>query len=92
MKEKIVIFGLLLLLLPLLQAKSNTESASALFTKGNKSYDEGKFDQAIAEYEKIVNLGIKNYQVFYNLGNAYFRQNQLWKAILNYRRAFVLKP
>jgi tetratricopeptide (TPR) repeat protein len=92
MEKKIVIFGLLLLLLPLLQVKAELGSATALFKKGNQSYDEGKFDQAIQEYEKIVDLKIKNSQVFYNLGNAYFRQNQLGKAILNYRRALVLEP
>ena len=80
------------LLYPLLYASADTESATALFNKGNQYYDGGKFDQAIEEYEKIVNLGIKNYQVFYNLGNAYFRQNQLGKAVLNYRRALVFKP
>jgi tetratricopeptide (TPR) repeat protein len=80
------------LLLPLYKAVADTESATALFNKGNQYYDEGKFDQAIEEYEKIINLGIKNYQVYYNLANAYFRQNQLGQAILSYRRALVLKP
>ncbi len=92
MKEKIILTGLLFLFLPLCGASADTESATALFSKGNQYYDGGKFDQAIEEYEKIVNLGIKNYQVFYNLGNAYFRQNQLGKAVLNYRRALVFKP
>ena len=78
--------------LPLYKAIADTESATALFNKGNQYYDDGKFDQAIEEYEKIINLGIKNYQVYYNLGNAYFRQNQLGNAILSYRRALVLKP
>ncbi len=91
-KLEIVVFAILLLLLPLCIAMADTKSAVALFGKGNKSYDEGKFDQAIEEYEKIVNLGLKNYQVFYNLGNSYFRQNQLGKAILNYKRALVLQP
>ena len=94
MKEKIVIFGLLalFLLLPLFEAKADLESAKVLFKKGNQGYEEGKFDQAIGEYEKILDLGIKNFKVFYNLGNAYFRQNQLGRAILSYRRALILQP
>jgi tetratricopeptide (TPR) repeat protein len=92
MRKKSILIGLFLLLLPLYKAVADTESATALFNKGNQYYDEGKFDQAIEEYEKIINLGIKNYQVYYNLGNAYFRQNQLGQAILSYRRALVLKP
>jgi len=92
MKKVIVLIGFLFLLLPLCAASADTESATALFNQGNQYYEGGKFDQAIAEYEKIVNLGVKNYQVFYNLGNSYFRQNQLGKSVLSYRRALVLKP
>ncbi|HEX7400629.1 MAG TPA: tetratricopeptide repeat protein [candidate division Zixibacteria bacterium] len=92
MRKKTVLIGLFILFLPLYKAIADTESATALFNKGNQYYDDGKFDQAIEEYEKIINLGIKNYQVYYNLGNAYFRQNQLGNAILSYRRALVLKP
>ncbi len=92
MREKIVIFGILVLLLPLFEANADAESANVLFKKGNQSYEEGKFDQAIEAYESILDLGIKNFRVFHNLGNAHFRQNQLGKAIANYRRALVLEP
>ena len=92
MKPTKVFLAIAFLLFPSVCAKADTESATALFNQGNKYYDEGKFDQAVEEYEKIVYLDIKNYQVYYNLGNAYFRQNQLGKAILSYRRALALKP
>lgn len=92
MRSKVAIFGLLVLLIPLLEVHADLASATALFKKGNQSYEEGKFDEAIQEYEKILNLGVKNFKVFYNLGNAYFRQNELGKSILNYRRALALEP
>jgi len=92
LKPTKVFLAIAFLLFPSVCAKADTESATALFNQGNKYYDEGKFVQAVEEYEKIINLGIKNYQVYYNLGNAYFRQNQLGKAILSYRRALALKP
>jgi hypothetical protein len=92
MRKKIAILGLITILLFLSEAQADIESATALFQKGNESYEAGNFDQAIEEYQKIVNLGIKNAKVFYNLGNAYFRKNQLGKAILNYRKALVLEP
>jgi tetratricopeptide (TPR) repeat protein len=72
--------------------REQSRTACAFFQKGNQSYEEGKFDQAIEEYEEILNLGIKDFKVFYNLGNAHFRQKQLGKAILNYRRALDLRP
>ena len=92
MKKRIAILGLIALLFFLSEAQADIESATALFKKGNESYDAGNFDQAIEEYQKIVDLGIKNSKVFYNLGNAYFRKSQLGKAILNYRKALALEP
>jgi tetratricopeptide (TPR) repeat protein len=92
MRGKLAIFALLTLLIPLFEAQADLASATALFQKGNQSYEDGRFEQAVEEYEKILNLGVKNFRVFYNLGNAYFRQNQLGKAVLNYRRALALEP
>jgi len=92
MKIKVAILILLALSLPKSEARADIETASVLFHKGNQSYEEGRFDQAIEEYEEILNLGIKDFKVFYNLGNAHFRQNQLGRAILSYRRALALRP
>ena len=92
MKKRITILGFFTILFFLCEAKADIESATALFQKGNENYEAGNFDQAIEEYERIVDLGIKNPKVFYNLGNAYFRKNQHGKAVLNYRRALSLDP
>ena len=92
MKIWLTILGLVGILFFLSEAKADVESATALFQKGNEAYEAGEFDQAVEEYQKIVGLGIKNSKVFYNLGNVYFRKNQLGKAILSYRRALSLDP
>ena len=92
MKKRIAVLALLALLLSVPRAGADLETAGALFDKGNQSYEEERFDQAIEQYEEILNLGVKDFRVFYNLGNAHFRQNQLGKAILNYRRALDLRP
>jgi tetratricopeptide (TPR) repeat protein len=92
MNKKTAILGFIATLFFFSVAQADIESATALFQKGNESYDTGNFDQAIEEYQKIVDLGIKNSKVFYNLGNAYFRKNRLGEAILNYRRALALEP
>jgi tetratricopeptide (TPR) repeat protein len=91
-RSAVVMIATWLVLVPWLAARGDVESATALFQKGNQSYEEGQFDQAVAEYEKILHLGVKNFKVFYNLGNAYFRQNHLGKAVVNYRRALLLEP
>ena len=92
MRKKIAILGLITILFFLSEAQADIESATALFQKGNESYEAGNFDQAIEQYQRILDLGIKNSKVFYNLGNACFRKNQLGKAILNYRKALALEP
>lgn len=92
MKRGFAILGSIIVLFFLSEVKADTESATALFKKGNESYEAADFDQAIGQYERIIDLGIRNSKVFYNLGNAYFRKNQLGRAILNYRRALSLDP
>src|ERR1017187_530030 len=55
----------------------------------NQLYDAGKFAEAAAAYEKIEP---KTAHVYYNLGNAWFRQDKRGLAILNYAQARRLAP
>jgi len=59
------------------------------FKAANQLYDEGKFAEAVAAYERIEP---KTAHVYYNLGNACFREGKLGLAILNYERARRLVP
>ncbi len=59
------------------------------FKAANQLYDAGKFAEAAAAYEKIEP---KTAHVYYNLGNAWFRENKLGLALLNYARARRLAP
>jgi tetratricopeptide (TPR) repeat protein len=71
----------------LLTVSAAADEAASLFQQGNKFYEAGNFQQAVAAYEKILTTGKANWQVYYNLGNAYYKQKQFGKAILNYERA-----
>ncbi len=62
------------------------------FEAGNKFYEEKKYDQAIAEYEKVLAENIESSTIYFNLGNSYFKKGDLGKAILNYHRAKRLEP
>jgi len=68
------------------------QSNDALWEKANKLYIEGKFDQAIETYQKINNSGFESAELFYNLGNAYYKLNSYPKAILYYEKALQLSP
>jgi len=89
MKTRIVIScaGLWLLCASILAAEP-----SAQFAKANQEYAAGDFKAAIDDYEELVRSGQDTPNLFYNLGNAYFRKNDFGRAILNYERALALDP
>ncbi|MDY0101946.1 MAG: tetratricopeptide repeat protein [Lentimicrobium sp.] len=62
------------------------------FEKANKAYMAGFYENAITIYEDILNTGQASPEIYYNLGNAYFKNDELSKAVLNYERALKLEP
>ena len=62
----------------------------AEFAKANQEFAQTHFKEAIAGYEGLVRAGQWNANLFYNLGNAYFRARDFGRAILNYERALAL--
>lgn len=74
----------LLLLIPL--------SASAVTKeRADSAYAQEHYQQAIADYEALLKSGVSA-DLYYNLGNAYYRTDNITKAILNYERALLLSP
>jgi len=63
-----------------------------LFAVGNAAYEEERYDDAVAAYQKIPGFGLNDPRVLYNLGNAFFRLGRLGPAILSYERALRLDP
>src|SRR5207248_10243064 len=61
------------------------------FDKANQEYAQGHFNEAIAGYETLVRSGPLSANLFYDLGNAYFRMVDFGSAILNYERALALE-
>jgi len=82
--SKATIALLLMLLLPL--------SANAI-TKANADscYVRQQYQQAIADYEEILKGGASA-DIYYNLGNAYYRMDNYTRAVINYERALLLSP
>ena len=74
----------------LLVAASAFAQSDAEFAKGNQEYAQGNFKEAINNYEAVVRAGHWNANLFYDLGNAYFRTRDFGRAILNYERALAL--
>jgi hypothetical protein len=61
-------------------------------SKANQRYENGQFTEAIEIYQSLVEQGVKDGRLYYNLGNAYFKTGDLGRAVLNYRRAQDLLP
>ena len=62
------------------------------FVDANGAYRAGLFPEAAQAYEHLVASSVADPVVFYNLGNAYYRNGQLAEAIANYERALALDP
>ena len=81
---KTVTAVLLMLLLPLgAQAVTKAEADSA--------YAQGHYQQAITDYQALLKQGASA-DLYYNLGNAYYRSENITQAVLNYERALLLSP
>lgn len=67
-------------------------SQSALFEQGNAYYADQQYSQAIDSYEALLQQNMESAALYYNLGNAHFKNGDLGLAVLNYLRAQRLEP
>ena len=74
------------------RAAGASRSPDELFARGYEQYSRGDYAAAADSYREILSAGIRNSRVFYNLGNACFRRNQIGQAILYYEKALRLDP
>jgi len=63
-----------------------------IFMRGNRFYESGEYEAAREEYEKLERAGYAGANLFFNLGNAFFKLDRKGMAILFYRRALKLRP
>jgi tetratricopeptide (TPR) repeat protein len=70
----------------------HAESAGRLYEIGTDAYKAKNYQQAIGAYQKLISDGYRNAAVYYNLGNSFYKTDQISLAILNYERALRLAP
>ena len=61
-------------------------------THANEAYGQEDYIKAIELYEQTLREQGVSSDLYYNLGNAYYKHNEFAKAILNYERALLLNP
>lgn len=68
------------------------KSVEELWQQGEQAYRDGTYAEAVEAYEAILSQNMESAELYYNVGNAYFKDNKLGKAILFYNRALLLDP
>jgi len=63
-----------------------------LLAEGNQAYTAGDIDTALLRYQAVLDRGVNEADLHYNLGNAFARRGELGRAILSYLRAERLAP
>ena len=86
-KAKVSGFSFVLMILMLMPLSANA------ITKQNADveYAKGNYQQAIKDYQEILKTGVSS-EIYYNLGNAYYRTDNITQALLAYERALQLSP
>lgn len=76
--------AVLLMLLPMAANAATKADADSAYVNGN-------YQEAIKIYESLLKHG-ESAELYYNLGNAYYRTENITRAVLNYERALLLSP
>ncbi|MFM1753281.1 MAG: hypothetical protein RLZZ236_220 [Bacteroidota bacterium] len=66
--------------------------AQSGFEKGNVLYQKGQYEQAIQAYESVLDSHQQSVELYFNLGNCYYKLNKVAPSIYNYEKALVLAP
>ncbi len=73
-------------------APSAQTGDTQLFASGNSAYEAGDYSAAIDRYREVAEAGVVHRDLYYNLGNAYFKSGDLGHAVLWYERALEIDP
>ncbi|MBK7980500.1 MAG: tetratricopeptide repeat protein [Ignavibacteriae bacterium] len=87
MKNLLVIIALFIVV-----SNSSAQDLETIMKQGNEFYQSKQYNEAITSYESILKQGYISGDLFYNLGNAYFKIGHLGKSILYYEKALKISP
>ena len=87
MKKKVLMIFMMFLAL-----FSHASENQLIIAKANKAYADGLFTNAADLYKQVLSSGNESWELYYNLGNSYFKMNDFASAILYYEKAKKLNP
>lgn len=92
--KRIAIIGFVFMLFVsgICRAQLPSGSVENMFENGNAAYNEGNYEQALTCYNSIVESGLESADLYYNMGNTYYKMKDYPKSILYYEKALKLDP
>lgn len=70
----------------------NLQANDSLFTLASEDYANQDYSLAIDKYQSILSSAIESSELYYNLGNSYYKINEIHQAIYNYEKSLKLNP
>ena len=70
----------------------SSQNIDEKFNTANKLYNSTKYSEGIEIYENILLEGWESSSLYYNLGNAYYRQNQIGQSVWAFKKALKMNP
>lgn len=89
--KRLLALALVLVALPAAADPLVGAAQDAAYRRGNEAYLHGDYKEAVLAYEQVAALGVVSEDLYYNLGNAYYKQGALGPAIYNYERALEVE-
>jgi len=65
---------------------------NGVFGQACELYEKGDFGSALGQFQAVKAGGVESAALYYNIGNCYYREGQLGRAVASYRRALMLAP
>lgn len=83
---------IMLMAMPAISSAQQKEYVDSLWNAANQAYAEGRWADALADYDMISGMGLESAALYCNTGDAYYKDGNLPKAILYYEKALKLDP
>jgi tetratricopeptide (TPR) repeat protein len=87
-----LMFALLAVSLGAAAQTIESSSLADIFENANLAAARGDYQSAVSDYTRLVDAGVRDPDVFFNLGTAFAQAGDYPRAILNYERALSLRP
>ena len=89
---KAMILIMSMLMIPGLTHAENTAYLDSLWSKGVQAYTDGRWSECTESLKALESVGVVSPELYYNLGNAYFKSGDYPHAILYYERTLKISP